>query len=126
MLSPKPHLLGPRTSADLAAYDRSYGYRADLYPPSGEAIKQLRAKLYELELQNRRAEQQAIEDSKADIGWGSQIRSYVLHPYQMVKDHRTNYEKGNVQAVLDGEIDEFIEEYLRKRGSGMASTSGGD
>ena len=73
------------------------------------AYKQLRAKLYELELQERRSDQQAIEDAKADIGWGSQIRSYVLHPYQMVKDLRTQVETGNTQAVLDGNIDEFIE-----------------
>jgi peptide chain release factor 2 len=54
--------------------------------------------------------------AKGEIAFGSQIRSYVLHPYQMVKDHRTNYEVGNIQAVLDGDIDGFIEEYLRSRG----------
>jgi peptide chain release factor 2 len=53
--------------------------------------------------------------AKGEIAFGSQIRSYVLHPYQMVKDHRTNVEKGNVQGVLDGDLDEFIEQYLRTR-----------
>ena len=73
------------------------------------AMKMLRARLYEVELQKR--ENAAIEGnaSKADNGWGSQIRSYVLHPYQMVKDLRTHVETGNTQAVLDGDIDDFIE-----------------
>jgi peptide chain release factor 2 len=73
------------------------------------AMKMLRARLYEVELQKR--ENAAIEGnaSKVDNGWGSQIRSYVLHPYQMVKDLRTQVETGNTQAVLDGDIDDFIE-----------------
>jgi peptide chain release factor 2 len=77
------------------------------------AMKILRAKLYELKKaeQDRKMEEMAPE--KKEIGWGSQIRSYVLQPYQMAKDHRTQMEKGNVNAVLDGEIDEFIEAYLR-------------
>ncbi len=54
-------------------------------------------------------------ESKKEIGWGSQIRSYVFHPYSLVKDHRTNTEVGNVQAVMDGEIDPFIDAYLRSR-----------
>ena len=76
------------------------------------AYKQLRAKLYELELQERRAEQQAIEDAKADIGWGSQIRSYVLDQSR-VKDLRTNVESTNPSAVLDGDLDVFIEATLK-------------
>ena len=76
------------------------------------AFKQLKSKLYELELQKQKDEQQLLEDSKSDIGWGSQIRSYVLHPYQMVKDLRTNVEVGNTQSVLDGDIDIFIESAL--------------
>ncbi|MDP7389356.1 MAG: peptide chain release factor 2 [Pseudomonadales bacterium] len=76
------------------------------------AYKQLRAKLYELELQERRAEQQAIEDSKADIGWGSQIRSYVLDQSR-VKDLRTQVERTDPSAVLDGDIDGFIEANLK-------------
>lgn len=76
------------------------------------ALKNLRSHLYELELRKRQEEQAKIEGSKLKIEWGSQIRSYVLHPYKMVKDLRTGYETGNVQAVLDGEIDEFIKAYL--------------
>ena len=76
------------------------------------AYKQLRAKLYELELQQRRLEQQEIEDAKADIGWGSQIRSYVLDQSR-VKDLRTHIESSNPSAVLDGELDPFIEASLK-------------
>ncbi len=72
------------------------------------AMSMLRARLYERELQARREEQEAQEASKTDIGWGHQIRSYVLQPYQMVKDLRTSVETGNTQAVLDGDIDMFI------------------
>ena len=75
-------------------------------------MKQLKAKLYELEMQKRRAEQQVIEDSKADIGWGSQIRSYVLDQSR-IKDLRTGVETGNSQAVLDGDLDRFIESSLK-------------
>ena len=73
------------------------------------ALNMLKARLYELELQKREEEANANNAGKADIGWGNQIRSYVLHPYQMVKDLRTQVEKGNAQAVLDGDIDDFIE-----------------
>ena len=73
------------------------------------AMKMLRARLYEAELQKRESQTTAGNAVKADNGWGSQIRSYVLHPYQMVKDLRTQVETGNTQAVLDGNIDEFIE-----------------
>jgi len=76
------------------------------------AMKQLKAKLYELERQKRFAEQQAVEESKADIGWGSQIRSYVLDQSR-IKDLRTNVEIGNTQAVLDGDLDPFIEASLK-------------
>ena len=76
------------------------------------AMKQLKAKLYELELQKRRGEQQAIEENKADIGWGSQIRSYVLDQSR-IKDLRTLEETGNTQAVLDGDLDQFIEASLK-------------
>lgn len=77
------------------------------------AMKQLKARLYELEMQKRRADQQALEDSKADIGWGQQIRSYVLDQSR-IKDLRTGVERGNTQAVLDGELDEFIEASLKQ------------
>ncbi len=76
------------------------------------AMKQLQAKLYELEMLKRNADQQAVEDTKSDIGWGSQIRSYVLDQSR-IKDLRTNVETGNTQAVLDGDIDMFIEASLK-------------
>ena len=77
-----------------------------------QAMDMLKARLYELELQKRREEAQATEDTKTDIGWGHQIRSYVLHPYKMVKDLRTSVETGNTQAVLDGDLDRFLEASL--------------
>ena len=76
------------------------------------AMKQLKARLYELEMRKKEEEAAAFSEEKKDIGWGSQIRSYVLHPYRMVKDHRTGYETGNTDAVLDGDLDAFIEAYL--------------
>lgn len=76
------------------------------------AMKILRSRIYDLELQKIRQEKDSIHKQKREIAWGSQIRSYVLQPYQMVKDHRTNYEIGNVTAVLDGDINRLIQEYL--------------
>ncbi|WP_261810214.1 peptide chain release factor 2 [Levilactobacillus humaensis] len=77
------------------------------------ALAMLRAKLYEREEEKKAQEKAAIEGEQLDIGWGSQIRSYVFHPYTMVKDHRTNYETGNGQAVMDGDLDPFIDAYLQ-------------
>jgi peptide chain release factor 2 len=79
------------------------------------AMKLLRAKLYQLEVEKRQAEQKNIEGEKKEISFGSQIRSYVLQPYQMVKDLRTGYEVGEPQRVLDGDLDGFIEAYLADR-----------
>ena len=79
------------------------------------AMAMLKARLYEFELRKRETEAQAIREAKPEIGWGHQIRSYVLHPYQMVKDVRTGVEKSAVQAVLDGEIDGFLEAALAAR-----------
>jgi len=79
------------------------------------AMKQLKARLYELEMRKKEEEAATITGEKKEIGWGSQIRSYVLHPYRMVKDHRTGYEVGNTDAVLDGDLDGFIEAYLLSR-----------
>jgi peptide chain release factor 2 len=79
------------------------------------AFKVLRSKLYELEIEKRRVESQRMEDSKMEIGFGSQIRSYVLHPYRLVKDHRTKFEMGDADRVLDGDMDPFINAYLRAR-----------
>ena len=76
----------------------------------------LRSRLYELEMSKKRQEMQEIEDSKADINFGSQIRSYVLHPYRMVKDHRTKFETSNADKVLDGDIEDFIYRFLVFRG----------
>ncbi len=80
-----------------------------------EAWKMLRARLYEAELQRREAAQQALEDQKTDIGWGHQIRSYVLQPYQMVKDLRTNVETSDTGGVLDGDLDAFMGASLAQR-----------
>ena len=81
------------------------------------AMRILRSHLYELELQKQREKQAKVEGQKKKIEWGSQIRNYVLHPYKLVKDLRTNHETGNVQAVLDGDLDEFIKSYLMEYGS---------
>jgi len=79
------------------------------------AMKVLKARLYQLELEKQKEDAQELEDQKMDIGWGSQIRSYVFHPYNMVKDHRTKEETGNVSAVMDGALDNFIKAYLLSR-----------
>jgi peptide chain release factor 2 len=81
------------------------------------AFKLLAAKLRQQEEAKRDAEMSVLYGQKSDVSFGSQIRSYVMHPYQMVKDHRTDVETGNIQAVLDGDLDPFIEEYLRLRGA---------
>jgi peptide chain release factor 2 len=78
------------------------------------AMKVLKARLYELEREKKIAERSALENSKKDIAWGSQIRSYVFQPYQMVKDHRTGHEVGNVTAVMDGDLDALIKAFLLK------------
>ena len=82
------------------------------------ALHVLKSRLYEKALQEREEELASVVGEKKESAWGSQIRSYVLHPYTLVKDHRTNYEKGNIQAVLDGDIDGFIMEYLKRRAKG--------
>ena len=80
-----------------------------------QAMKVLKARLYMLERKKRDAEVAKLYSEKGEIAWGNQIRSYVMQPYQMVKDHRTSHQTGNVQAVLDGALDGFIEAYLRHR-----------
>jgi len=77
------------------------------------AMQILKARLFEMERQKQEAELASLKGENVDAGWGNQIRSYVLHPYQLVKDLRTNYENGNVNAVLDGRLNEFMESYLR-------------
>lgn len=78
-----------------------------------QAMKVLRAKLYEIEMEKRRAVEDAINATKKKIEWGSQIRSYVLHPYKLVKDHRTEFESFNAEKVLDGDLDPFMDAFLR-------------
>lgn len=80
-----------------------------------QAMQMLKTKLYQKEQEEKEQELAAIRGEQKEIGWGSQIRSYVFHPYSMVKDHRTEVETGNTQAVMDGEIDDFINAYLRSR-----------
>ena len=91
-----------------------------------QAMKQLKARLYEAELQKREAEADAANAAKTDIGWGHQIRSYVLQPYQLVKDLRTGTQSTNPDAVLDGEIDPFIESALAQRIKGGAQVEVAD
>jgi peptide chain release factor 2 len=79
------------------------------------AMKMLKAKLYQREIEQQEKELLEIRGEQKEIGWGSQIRSYVFHPYSMVKDHRTSAESGNVQGVMDGDLDQFIDAYLRSR-----------
>ncbi len=75
-------------------------------------MKVLRSKLYERELQEKAEHEKELYASKKEIAWGSQIRSYIMHPYKMVKDHRTGVTAGDVEGVLDGDLDRFIEAYL--------------
>ena len=80
-----------------------------------QALKMLKSKLYQIEIERQQAELHEIRGEQKEIGWGSQIRSYVFHPYSMIKDHRTNIEIGNAQSVIDGDIDPFIDAYLRQQ-----------
>ena len=78
-------------------------------------MKMLMSKLYEMKIEEQKKELAEVRGEHMEIGWGSQIRSYVFHPYRMVKDHRTGVETGNIQAVMDGDIDMFINAYLRSQ-----------
>ncbi len=89
------------------------------------AMKVLRSRMYERYLEEERKKQAVIEDSKKDIAWGSQIRSYVLHPYKMVKDHRTGFSVGTAEKTLDGDLDGFIKAYLTCRITGQWARGGG-
>jgi peptide chain release factor 2 len=75
-------------------------------------MKILKARLYQVELEKEKEKNKGLEDQKKDIGWGNQIRSYVFHPYNMVKDHRTKKETSNAQAVMDGDLNAFIRAFL--------------
>ncbi|MGQ9887026.1 MAG: peptide chain release factor 2 [Aggregatilineales bacterium] len=87
------------------------------------AMQILKARLFEMERLKKEAELSALKGENVDAGWGNQIRSYVLHPYQMVKDHRTEYETGNTGAVLDGRLNDFMEAYLRAKVQGVSQTA---
>ena len=76
-------------------------------------MKILKSRLYDYELQKRQEAQDKIENTKKDIAWGSQIRSYVLHPYKLVKDHRTGFTSSQAETVLDGDLDDFMKAYLQ-------------
>jgi peptide chain release factor 2 len=76
-------------------------------------MKVLKSRLFEVEMKKKEEELRKIQGEQSDISWGNQIRSYVFQPYTLVKDHRMNFETGNVGAVMDGEIDQFIAEYLK-------------
>jgi peptide chain release factor 2 len=82
------------------------------------AMKILKSRLYDLEIEKRKKESKALEDSKMDIAWGSQIRSYVLHPYKLVKDHRTGFSSSQAETVLDGDLDDFMKAYLQWKSLG--------
>ncbi|MEN9722622.1 MAG: hypothetical protein RJB38_608 [Pseudomonadota bacterium] len=90
------------------------------------AMKVLRSRLYERHLEEERKKQAAVEDTKKEIAWGSQIRSYVLHPYKMVKDHRTGHTVNQADPVLDGDLEGFIKAYLTCRITGEWARGGGD
>lgn len=85
-----------------------------------KAMQMLKAKLYQLEIEKQKQKKKELEGEKKDITWGSQIRSYVFHPYQMVKDLRTGYETGNIEAVMDGDLNPFIESFLKYKASESA------
>jgi peptide chain release factor 2 len=89
-----------------------------------KAMKMMRSRLYEFELEKKRADAKKLEDSKLDINFGSQIRSYVLQPYRMAKDHRTKVEVGDVDKVLDGYLEPFLRGYLLARRRGTAVGTG--
>jgi peptide chain release factor 2 len=90
------------------------------------AMKVLRARLYDMKLKEQQAKLEQIGGAKKEIAWGSQIRSYVLQPYQMIKDHRTRYQVGDVQRILDGDVDEFIKTYLMQKASGTLGMAAPD
>jgi len=86
------------------------------------AMKVLRSRLYELEIEKRQAETRKLDETKRDISFGSQIRTYTLQPYRLIKDHRTKFEMGDTDRVLDGDLDPFIRNYLLSRRRGTVAT----
>jgi peptide chain release factor 2 len=90
------------------------------------AMRVLKARLYDVKLKEQQAKLDQLGGEKKGIAFGNQIRSYVLHPYQMIKDHRTKFQVGDVTRVLDGDLDEFIKAYLLKKARGKLELDGGD
>ena len=90
------------------------------------AMKVLKSRIFDLRMKEQQARLDQISGEKKDIAFGSQIRSYVLHPYQMIKDHRTKEQVGDVNRVLDGDLDPFIKSYLMKKASGTLGTATAD
>jgi peptide chain release factor 2 len=90
------------------------------------AMRVLRARLFDMRLKEQQAKLDQIGGTKKDIAFGHQIRSYVLHPYQLIKDHRTKFEVGDVNRVLDGDLDEFIKAYLMQKASGTLGQAAAD
>jgi peptide chain release factor 2 len=90
------------------------------------AMKVLKARLYDLKMKDNQAKLEQISGAKKEIAFGSQIRSYVLHPYQLVKDHRTKEQVGDVNRILDGDLDGFIKSYLMKKSNGTLGEAAAD
>jgi peptide chain release factor 2 len=90
------------------------------------AMKILKSRLYDFEMQKRKEAQDKVEAGKKDIAWGSQIRSYVLHPYKLVKDHRTGFTSSQAETVLDGDLDEFMKAFLQWKSLGGVVQDAGD
>lgn len=91
------------------------------------AMKILKSRLYDLEMEKRKKEQDVIEGNKKEISWGSQIRSYVLHPYKLVKDHRNGFSSSQAESVLDGDLDDFMKAFLQwKSLGGVPQDTGND
>ena len=107
----------PTNTVVACQVERSQGKNRDL------AMKMLRSKLYDLELQKRQQHTDKLDESKLDISFGSQIRSYVMQPYRLIKDHRTKFEVGDVDRVMDGDIDPFIRSYLMAKRTGKVTVT---
>ncbi|HUE42179.1 MAG TPA: peptide chain release factor 2 [Candidatus Sulfotelmatobacter sp.] len=110
----------PTNTVVACQVERSQGKNRDL------AMKMLRSKLYDLEMQKRQQHTDKLDESKLDISFGSQIRSYVMQPYRLIKDHRTKFEVGDVDRVLDGDIDPFIRSYLMAKKTGKVTVTADD
>ena len=118
------YLMIPVASKPLADYSLSADERRSQTQNRERAMQILKARLFEMERKKQEAQLATLKGENVDAGWGNQIRSYVLHPYHMVKDHRTNHEIGNTGAVLDGRLNDFMEAYLRSKVRGLSLDRG--